>query len=209
MKMEGETAYEPDLLVLMERMEDVLDKHSKDVWRQATVLKDRSNVIDGKVFRNPTADNFMPAIEMCLTDPVSRARPIEGDAGILFATEEDKRAWFRARDILVEDIENILVENWPGQSADDKKAKILALKAGFQTASWTWIKNQKPELLADGKARIEEHVAVGKSQAAAALAAQGPAAEVDATPKKATNGKKRLTVVDGKGDPLVPESEAK
>lgn len=49
MKVEGETAYEPDMLVLMERYEEVLRKE-KRVWREATIVKDRSTVLDGKTF---------------------------------------------------------------------------------------------------------------------------------------------------------------
>ena len=57
MKVEGETAYEPDILVLMERFEEILGKDKK-VYRQATVVKDRSTLIDGKTFINPKFENF-------------------------------------------------------------------------------------------------------------------------------------------------------
>lgn len=176
MKVEGETAYEPDMLILMERYEKVLGD-DKQVWREATIIKDRSGLIDGKTFKNPTGEEFLPALNACLANPVNRPKTIEADTGLIFATEEDKREWLKKRDILVEEIEALLVETWPGQSADEKQAKILALKAGFQTASWTWIKSQRPEALADGKSRIVEHIAVGREQKRADIAAQGPKAE--------------------------------
>lgn len=50
MKVEGETAYEPDMLVLMERFEEILGKEKK-IYRQATIIKDRSSLIDGKTLR--------------------------------------------------------------------------------------------------------------------------------------------------------------
>lgn len=184
MKVEGETAYEPDMLILMERYEKVLGD-DKQVWREATIIKDRSGLIDGKTFRNPTGEEFLPALNACLANPVSRPKTIEADTGLIFATEEDKRDWLKKRDVLVEEIEALLVETWPGQTADEKQAKILALKAGFQTASWTWIKSQRPEALADGKSRIEEHIAAGRQQKREAIDAQGPKKEKAAAPAPA------------------------
>lgn len=187
MKVEGETAYEPDILILMERFEKVLGEH-KEVWREATVIKDRSGLIDGKQFKNPTGEEFMPAIEFCLSNAVTRPKVVEAETGHIFATEEDKREWVKKRDILVEEIESDLVEAWPGQSADDKQAKIVALKNAFGTASWTWIKSQRPELLADGKARIKEHIVACKQMQRDAIAAQGP--------KKASPAPAPSTVTD-------------
>ena len=82
MKVEGETAYEPDILVLMSRFEELLEDNKK-VWREATIVKDRSTIIDGKTFKNPTYDNFKPAIERILEDAVTGAAPVERDAADL------------------------------------------------------------------------------------------------------------------------------
>src|SRR5690348_8667133 len=89
MKVEGETAYEPDMLILMERFEEVLgDK--KEVWREATVIKDRSTLLDGKTFKNPSFADFAPAIEALLDSPVPKDALLapEGDTAVLFKTEE-------------------------------------------------------------------------------------------------------------------------
>src|SRR6185312_7093006 len=53
MKVEGETAYEPDMLVYMEQIEEIL-QDKKEVYNQATILKDRADLIQGKTFKNPT-----------------------------------------------------------------------------------------------------------------------------------------------------------
>lgn len=82
MKVEGDTAYEPDMLVLMERFEDILtDK--KNVYRQATIVKDRSTIIDGKTFKNPAFKDFLPAIERMMANPVNRQASPERDAAEL------------------------------------------------------------------------------------------------------------------------------
>ncbi len=82
MKVEGETAYEPDLLVLMSRFEELLDD-DKRVWREATIIKDRSTIIDGKTFKNPTFKDFAPAIDRILEEPVAREAAPERNAGTL------------------------------------------------------------------------------------------------------------------------------
>jgi hypothetical protein len=82
MKVEGETAYEPDLLVLMSRFEELLED-DKRVWREATIIKDRSTIIDGKTFKNPTYKDFAPAIDRILEEPVAREAAPERNAASL------------------------------------------------------------------------------------------------------------------------------
>jgi len=91
MKVEGETAYEPDMLILMERFEEVLGKEKK-VWREATIIKDRSTVLDGKTFTNPTYENFAPSVEAMLENPIPHdaLRTPEGDTALMFKVEEDR-----------------------------------------------------------------------------------------------------------------------
>jgi len=83
MKMEGDTAYEPDLLVMMDRTENLLGE-KKEIYREATIVKDRSTIIDGKTFRNPSFKDFLPALERMMSNPVTRPAPIERDAAELF-----------------------------------------------------------------------------------------------------------------------------
>lgn len=67
MKAEGETAYEPDVLLLLERYERILGD-DKEVWREATVLKGRSQLLDGKTIKNPTYKDLSPEVEYILSD---------------------------------------------------------------------------------------------------------------------------------------------
>jgi hypothetical protein len=62
MKAEGEMGYEPSLLVLMERrmeMDTKTDRH------YAKVIKDRSTLLDGREFQDPTFECLIPHIQ-CL-----------------------------------------------------------------------------------------------------------------------------------------------
>ncbi len=155
MKVEGETAYEPDMLVLMGRFEEVLGKE-KRVWREATIIKDRADVLDGKTIENPTFKDFEPSIKVMLADGVKPVTLAERDSAQLFKTEEDKRNWTRERDKALEEIEGYLVSLWPGQSAQEKKLKSDAVFSAFNTRSWTAVGEMKPEELKEGYFKIVE-----------------------------------------------------
>ncbi len=165
MKVEGETAYEPDILVLMERFEEVLGEE-KRAWREATVLKDRSTLIDGKTFKDPKYEDFAPAVERCLSGGVKRAAPIEQNASEMFSTEEDKAAWKRRRDIALEEIEGLMTATWPGQSAEAKKLKVETLYEVYGTRSWVAITQMRAEALEERKPALESVIARWKSQVA-------------------------------------------
>lgn len=145
MKVEGETAYEPDMLILMERFEEILDK-DKSVWREATIIKDRSNLIDGQTFKNPVFENFEPAVDAMLSNPsASRDVSEEGDTKLLFKTEEDKRVFIRERDAAIENLEGLLTRIAPSSGAADKKLRLDLLDQVLGTNSWTEIKGMQPE----------------------------------------------------------------
>src|SRR5258708_35506721 len=59
MKAEGELGYEQSLLVLMEREMDMATKTNRHF---AKVIKDRSTLLDGKEFPDPTFASFLPHI---------------------------------------------------------------------------------------------------------------------------------------------------
>lgn len=154
MKVEGETAYEPDILVLMERFEEVLTDKKK-VWREATIIKDRSDLIDGKSFIDPKYSDFAPAIEVMLDNPEWKVTEDRSD-GDLFKTEESKQEYRRSCIIETENIQASLVQLYPGQTAAEKKAKVELLKEIFGTGSWTEVENLRLEILIDGRRKLEE-----------------------------------------------------
>lgn len=158
MKVEGETAYEPDLLVLMERMQEMEGGSVKKVVRQGTIIKDRSTVIDGKCFENPSYEDFAPAIDVMLEAPEVLQTVAERDAGVLFRTEEEKYEWKQQKKRWLEEIENYLVSIWPSQAAEQKKLKIDAINFAFNTMSWTVVESLRPEELEAGFARVQEFV---------------------------------------------------
>ena len=158
MKVEGETAYEPDLLVLMERLQEMEGSTVKGVTRRATIIKDRSTVLDGKTFENPTYEHFAPAVEVMLDSPTKLSTVAERDARDLFRTEDDKEDFRKRKKIVLEEIESYLVQVKPGQDAQSKKFKIDAVMYGFNTGSWTAVEQMHPDMLEDGFKKIQEFV---------------------------------------------------
>lgn len=138
MKAEGETGYEPSVLVLMERETDV---RTNKVTRVAYVLKERFGKIDGLAIRNPTFKDFLPHVEMLnlggqqLGVDTSRTSDAEfSDAGDTRYSQER-----REKQIALEEIQEEIVRLYPGQTAGDKRAKGDLLEKHFGTRSWTAI----------------------------------------------------------------------
>lgn len=163
MKVEGETAYEPDILVYMERFENLLDE-GKEIYRQGTIVKDRSTLLDGQVLKNPTYKNFAPAIEALLSNPAESAPPIPGNDANLIKQEEDKRAWIQRKDVALENAEGIIISFFPGQSASEKKHKVDALEYAYGTRSWTAVQKMSPEKIEDGHKKLAEYGEKAKSK---------------------------------------------
>lgn len=176
MKVEGETAYEPDVLVLMERFEEVLGKDKK-IYRQATIIKDRSTLIDGKVFMNPTYKDFAPVIENMLDNPATNYQDEGSDSTGLFKNEEDKYQYINDKKICLEEIEGWLVKAWPSVGASDKQKKMDVLEEVFSTRSWLAVEGKGLAELKGGLEKI-------KATVTAELAKQFP----DKAEEKKTEG---------------------
>lgn len=147
MKVEGETAYEPDTLLMMERFEEIMERE-KRVWRECTVLKDRSQLLDGMVFQNPTYENFAPSVDATLEDVVDRLPGKETEN--TFQREENRSQELLIRKQLSEEIQGELVRRWPGQTAQEKKEKSDAIWRIFNTRSWTKVEYMDSNILRHG-----------------------------------------------------------
>lgn len=135
MKAETETGYEPSILVLMEAHTDM---DTKDVYRTAKVLKDRSDRIDGCLFRNPTFEDFRPHIEFLNLGGqqlgVDTSRNSES-----IITRDGKSEWQirkEEKDIVLDEIQSVMVKHYPSTTKEDKVAKQKLLEKFFDTLSW-------------------------------------------------------------------------
>jgi len=125
MKAETETAFEPDILVLMQKVTDLLgDK--KTVFREAMVVKDRTTAIDGMTFKNPTFESFYPAIKILLDGTL---REIHG-AQIPDTFEEFENKYSEAgkeRDVMLAEIKGAFELMGLGTSKEDKQVVAWTL----------------------------------------------------------------------------------
>lgn len=131
MKAETDTAYEPDLLLMMERNQEYDKDHNLITYRTAQVLKDRSALIDGKVFRNPTFKDFKPVYDWLTTDVSSPIQTQGGDDRDLVNSEEDHREERNRQKIMLERVWAILDKHAGGTKKEDKARRLELMELAF------------------------------------------------------------------------------
>ncbi|MCW7541467.1 ATP-binding protein [Aquabacterium sp. A7-Y] len=142
MKAETETGYEPSILILMEKHQELLDKGGKRVWRTGTVLKDRSTKIDGRSFENPTFEDFMPHIESLNLGGEHVGVDLARTSAELFCEAGEPR-WQkdrRMKEIALDEIAELLNKHHSGSTQEAKKLKAELLEQVFASRSWERIK---------------------------------------------------------------------
>lgn len=138
MRAEREISYEPSLLVEMEAVQ-LSPRIGSEIVRRAHVRKDRFDVIDGKVFDNPTLDSFMPHISLLNLGGEHKAIEPGRDSTAMFDRNDIGERKSIQKDILLEKVQNEIKKLHPGQTKEDTLAKIAILEELFGTNSWTQI----------------------------------------------------------------------
>ncbi len=196
MKAEGELGFEPSILLMMEREQDLDTMKVKHI---GTVMKDRRSdkkTLDGKRIINPAFKDFLPHIEFLNLGGhqlgVDSSRNSEGD--IPPDTFDRRRT---DRDIVLEQITNLGTKHF-GASQEDKRRKLELLEAAFGTSAWTAIE----------KRLSLEEVQAGFDRMHLQLEGKpGPYGTMreDATEDEIPHTKPRMTIVDGKLVPVAAE----
>jgi AAA domain-containing protein len=142
MKAEGEMGFEPSLLVYMERHQEMDGNKVKRVWRSATVLKDRSTLLDGREFEDPGFEAWLPHID--LLNLGGKQLGVDTSRTSAHMITVEKRDWQPVqREIVVDEIQTLLVLHIPGQAAADKQKKAALIRKHFN-AAWTEIEKVMP-----------------------------------------------------------------
>lgn len=154
MKAETETGYEPSLLVLMEMEQQLVSGEVRGVRRNATIIKDRSNTIDGKTFHNPTFKDFLPHVEFLKLAGVHEPLDHKRDNAAFFSDdgkefEQVRRK--REKEACLEEIGEVIKKHHSGQSQADKDARGDLMEKFFGTRSWTRIEQLSIEALQKGR----------------------------------------------------------
>ncbi len=133
MKAETETQFEPDVLVHMEKVVNILDK-KKEIYRTATILKDRTTLIDGKSFNNPTFDDFYPCINRLLEGTLKEVHGV-----ILPDTFKEFESRYsenvKIKEQCIADIDGCFALIGLGTGSADKQTKAWIIKNAFGTHS--------------------------------------------------------------------------
>lgn len=180
MKAEGETAFEPDILVLMEKVQNVLaDK--KEIYRTATIIKDRTTRIDGQTFKNPTFENFYPAISSLLDGTLKDVHGIE-----IPDTFHDFESKFsemgRQRGVAIAEIEAAFNLMGLGTGKDEKKVRPAILNQVFKVLSIEALEKQPAKVVQQGSIVIKQ-VAIQYAEYLKECIQQGINPELQEIPK--------------------------
>lgn len=135
MKAETETGYEPSILILMEKH---FDMENKKTYRTASILKDRANLVDGKVFRNPTFGDFYPHIEFLNLGGQQLGVDTSRNSKEMISSD-GKSQWQldkEEKEIVLDEIQSVMVKHYAGSTKDDKQAKGDLLERFFDSRSW-------------------------------------------------------------------------
>jgi len=170
MKAEGEFAYEPSLLIEMEKVQinpetGLGAKRKKQatgarsVMNRAFIVKDRADLLDGQYIDSPTFESFKPHFDYlniggthCATDAGKTSAELFDAQGQDEWTREKKQ-----REKWMEEIQGLLVSKVPGQSAEEKRMKMDLIKQFLGTRSWTAVEGMKSELIKAGYEAMLAH----------------------------------------------------
>jgi hypothetical protein len=174
MKAESEFGFEPHLVVEMERVvpekESLLGETNKSKrqtskvkigsqWiHRAHVLKDRSDLINGQSFDNPTFEQFKPHFS-CLNlggnhlgvDTTHNSQDRFDSQGRPEWKKDQER-----KQIALEEIKAECDKTFPGSTAAEKRAKVRLSEFVFKTASGTAIENKAADELERGALQVKQ-----------------------------------------------------
>lgn len=158
MKAEGEMGYEPSLLLLMEREQNM---QTKRTFRVAHVLKDRFGILDGKALCNddtggPTFEMFLPHIQRLNLGGAHLGVDTTRTSADMFADNGSTKWQYekQQKSIALDEIREELIKMHPGQTQADKKSKADALEMAFGTRSWEKVETLHLDQVKEGRNRI-------------------------------------------------------
>lgn len=150
MKLAGETPFEPDLNIWMEQKQDLDSDGTLHTWRESQIMKDRSGLLDGKVFKNPTYADLQPFVRYLVDVPTGAVAGETSDRNL--APGENYEGYDRRKkaEIALDDIKEELGKHHGlGTDVATKTAKAETLekitKSVFQTRNWSRIESFRPE----------------------------------------------------------------
>lgn len=141
-KAESEFGYETSLLIEMRK-----EKMDKGIENVAFVWKDRFDVINGKEFRMPKFEDFLPHIERLNLGGEHISIEHNSSVEALKTPAGSSEEYTRQRTIILEEIQAAINLRFPSSGAVDKRCKAETLKTIFGTLSWTAVESMGLDIL--------------------------------------------------------------
>jgi AAA domain len=154
MKAENETGYEPSLLMLMEKHRNM---ETGETFNNGYILKDRSDRINGKVFKNPTFEDLKPHIEFLNLGGAQFGTDTSRTSADLIGGNDEQKDWrWRAqqKEIATSEIIEVLNKHHGGTTNEAKKTKADLLEKHAGTRSWPRVESFTLEQLTEVRNRI-------------------------------------------------------
>lgn len=157
MKLAGETPFEPDINVWMELEQEMKDGKAV-VWREAQIMKDRSGLIDGKTFKNPTYKDFQPVVKYLLKIPTGEVAGETSNVNLSPSENYDTINRKQEKEKLIDEIKGVFdLHGFGGQLGKEmKQIKVAIINKVFGTTSMERIQEFDNHTLAVGKDSITE-----------------------------------------------------
>jgi hypothetical protein len=155
MKMAGDTPFEPDINIWMDQIQEIQDD-KKVVWREAMIMKDRSGVIDGMTFKNPTYKDFKPVVDFLDGLPIGDVKGMSDDTNLAPSENWDAKNKRDERDKTISEIEGTFNLMGLGTSKEDKQLKSWLLNKTFNVTTIENLSTVKFEILKSGLPIIQK-----------------------------------------------------
>jgi len=157
MKLAGETPFEPDINVWMELEQEMKDGKAI-VWREAQIMKDRSGLIDGKTFKNPTYKDFQPVVKYLLKIPTGDVAGETNTTNLSPAENYDYINRKQEKEKLLDEIKGVFDLHGLGGTLGKelKQLKVAIINKVFGTTSMERIQEYDNQVLAEGKELTQE-----------------------------------------------------
>jgi len=153
MATEKELGYEPSLLIEM-----VADRDDGKIINTAVIQKDRSDTLNGKEIQMPNYDRLKGHF-MALNIGGTHFDSMEQKNSESMFPDADEGGFdgeLRRRQILSEEIIELMKKHYPSQSVEDKQKRADLMEEIFETRSWTAIENMRSETLKAGFERMKD-----------------------------------------------------
>lgn len=152
MKVEGETGFEPDLLLEMDRVHE-----QEKIINRCWVIKDRSDTMNGKSIDMPDFKDFNSFWKTINFGETHQGFDSNRTSEDLFDDPDWSHAEIvKRREIALEELQAVLIKaGLDGTSTEAKKGRVALLEETYGTSAKTALESLSPKILNEGLDKIK------------------------------------------------------